>query len=49
MGELAKSTFPENLDGRVGCAAAPLVIDVRGSDAFPAATALIVGAKAVAS
>jgi hypothetical protein len=34
MGGFSPSISLEKLDGRVGCAAVPLIIDVRGADDF---------------
>jgi len=42
MDEFSPSISPGNLFGRVGCAAAPLILDGRGVDDF-VTTAMIVG------
>jgi len=40
MGGFSLSISPENLYARVGCATAPLIIDVRRADDFDAAIPL---------
>jgi hypothetical protein len=42
MGGFLPSISPENPDGRLGCAAAPLIIDVGRVDDVAAATGMIV-------
>jgi hypothetical protein len=36
MGGFSSPIFPKNLHGRVGCAAAPLIIDIGRAGAFAA-------------